>query len=153
MVASDSTKMIRTPKIPNVVIPPSEINKEGGNDNTTLNGMPRVNGLNAVPVTGQLENVTSAVRLALRALINESAINPGFSNLWTYPVNRYGQVLGVVNGSNVEGIPLFNFIVGDVGTAGFNKPNLANMSFDLPPGWSDNVQVFTPTAPFNPLNL
>lgn len=153
MAASDGTKIIRTPKIPNIVIPPSEINKEGGNDNTTLNGMPRVNGINAVPVTGMLENVTSVVRLALRALINESAINPGFSNLWTYPVNRFGQILGIVNGSNVEGIPFFNFIVGDAGTAGFNKPNMTNMSFDFPPGWSDGVQVFTPTAPFNPLNL
>jgi hypothetical protein len=149
--AVNSTKVIMTPLIPNVVIPAGEVLKEGGNDNTTINGIPKLAGLPFVPVTAQLQDANSAVRKALRALASESAIFPGFTNLWIYPINRFGQIIGKKDGTDVLGIPVYNFVVGDVGTEGLNKNNIANVSFDLAPGWSDDVEVFTPS--FDPLSL
>jgi hypothetical protein len=148
---TDSTKVILTPLIPNVVIPAGEVLKEGGNDNTTINGIPKLAGLPFVPVTAQLQDANSAVRQALKALASESAVFPGFTNLWIYPINRFGQIIGVKDGTDVKGIPAYNFIVGDVGTEGLNKANIANLSFDLAPGWSDGVEVFNPS--FDPLAL
>lgn len=153
MTAVDSTKIIGSPQIPNVVIPPGEVQKEGGNDNTTINGIPRLSGLQFVPVTANLLDADKSVRAAIRALASESAIQPGYTNLWVYMINRFGQIIGSLNGSNVEGIPVYNVVVGDTGTEGFNKTNVANLTFDLAPGWSDAVKMYTPTAPFNPLNL
>jgi len=147
IAAADATKMVLSPRIPNVVIPTNEILSEGGNDNTTLNGEPRITGIGFVGVTAQLQDVNSAIRLAIRALANESV---GDSNIWMYMVNRFGQIIAKSDGA---GIPVSNIIVGDTGTEGFNRPNIANMSMTLPAGWSDDVTLFPPTAPFNPLTI
>lgn len=153
VAASDATKIIGSPQIPNIVIPAGEVAKEGGNDNTTINGIPRLLGLQFVPVTAQLLDADKGTRAALRALASESAVQPGYTNLWAYMINRFGQIIGSLNGANVEGFPVYNVVVGDTGTEGFNKTNVANFSFDLAPGWSDNAVMYDPTAPFNPLNL
>jgi hypothetical protein len=152
LTAVDSTKVVKSPLVPNVVIPVGEVLKEGGNDNTTINGIPRLAGRGFVAVTANLQDAEAAVRTAIRALAAESALQPGYTNLWVYPVNRFGQILGVLNGSNVEGIKVYNLYVGDTGTEGLNKSNINNLTFDLEPGWSDNVKLYTPTA-FNMLNL
>ncbi|HRE52241.1 MAG TPA: hypothetical protein PK339_12515 [Flavitalea sp.] len=148
----DSTKIIKTPLLSNVVIPPGEILKEGGNDNTTINGIPRLNGRGFAPVTIQLQDAESAVRKGLRALASESALQPGFTNLEAIFVNRFGQLIYRKATDNVFGIPIYNFVVGDVGTEGFGKSNIANMSFDLAPGWSDDVAMIGVTD-FNPLTV
>ena len=147
LAASGDTKMVATPLIPNVVIPAGEILTEGGNDNTTLNGIPRLLGRGFAGVTMQLPNADKEVRSAIRKLANESK---GFTNLWMYMVNAFGQVIANADSS---GIDVYNVMVGDPGTEGFNRDNIANMRFDLAPGWADNVILHTPTAPFNPLNL
>jgi hypothetical protein len=150
LTAVDDTKVIISPYIANVVIPTGELLKEGGNDNTTINGIPRLAGKGFVAVTAALEDANAAVREAINALASESAIQPGFTNLAIYMFNRFGQIIANSDGS---AIPVYNVAIGDVGTEGFNKTNKANMSFDLAPGWSDDVTVFNPTSPFNPLNL
>jgi hypothetical protein len=91
--------------------------------------------------------LSSAILAAIRALANESV---GSSNIWAYMINRFGQIIANSDGS---GIPVYNVMVGDVGTEGFNKPNIARMSFDLAPGWSDDLIIVNPTAPFNPLTI
>jgi hypothetical protein len=150
LTATDATKIVDSPLVPNVVIPAGEVLKEGGNDNTTINGIPRLAGRGFVGVTANLTDTEAAVRTAMRALASESALQPGFTNLWVYMVNRFGQIIA---GSDGSGIDVYNVMVGDVGTEGLNKNNTNNLSFDLAPGWSDNVKVFQPTAPFNPMNL
>lgn len=144
--ATDDTKALKSPLIPNVVIPVGEILKEGGNDNTTINGIPKLSGLSFVGVTAQLQDAASDVADALRALASESAINPGYTNLTAFFVNRFGQVICNKTGTTaLEGFPVYNVCVGDVGTEGFNKPNVHNLTFDLAPGWSKNAMMYTPT--------
>jgi hypothetical protein len=149
LTASDSTKLIITPQTPGIVIPPGEILSEGGNDNTTINGIRTVTGRGYVPVTAQLKDVNAAVRTAIRALFSESGGGFG-TNLWAYFITADNLIIANSDGSGVDA---YNVIVGDVGTEGFARPNIAHMAFDLAPGWSDSLAVFTPTAPFKPLNL
>lgn len=152
MAETDDTKLILSPLIPNVVIPPGEVLKEGGNDNTTINGIPKLAGRGFVPVTAQLQDTKAAVRAALRALVAESALIPGFTNLWAYGINRFGQVIYEKSSANCLGIKIYNLYVGDTGTEGLNKSNINNLTFDLEPGWSDATATIKPTA-FNPLTL
>lgn len=149
LTAVDDTKVIKSPLIPNIVIPTGEIIKEGGNDNTTINGIPKLGGRSFVAVTAQLQDVEAAVRSALRALASESALQPGFTNLGFFMVNRFNQIIAKSDGDSID---VYNVMVGDVGTEGLNKSNVANLSFDLAPGWSDDVAIFTPTD-FQPINL
>lgn len=151
LAATDDTKIIISPYVSNFVIPPGEVLKEGGNDNTTLNGIPRLNGLGFVACTGQLQDIESAVAEALRALASESALQAGVTNLWMYMFNRFGQIITDIDSTNAPGIPVYNVCAGDTGTEGFNKSNINNFTFDLAPGWSRKVKMFTPS--FNPLTL
>lgn len=150
LTATDSTKIVITPYIAGVVIPPGEVLKEGGNDNTTINGMPRVVGLGFVPVTAQPQSLLPAVRAALLGLGAESSISPGFTNLWVYFFNQYDQIIANADGS---GFDAYNIMGADAGTEGFGKLNTMNWGFDLAGGWSKNATVYTPTAPFKPLSL
>jgi hypothetical protein len=151
LAASNDTKIIISPYVSNFVIPRGEVLKEGGNDNTTLNGIPRLNGLSAVSCTGELQDIESAVAEALRALASESAIMAGLTNLWMYMFNRFGQIITDIDSTNCPGIPVYNVCAGDTGTEGLNKSNINNLTFDLAPGWSRKVKMFTPS--FNPLTL
>lgn len=151
LAATNNTKISKSPLFPGLTLPPGEILSTGGNDNTTLNGVRQILGLSSVTVNGQLRNANKAIRAALQSLTAESAIQTGFTNLTAYFVNRFGEIIANVNGTNVTGIEIFNFVVGDPGTEGFNADNISNMSFDLAPGWSDNVEIIKPS--FNPLNL
>ena len=150
MAANDATKVVKSPYLPNVVIPRGEILKEGGNDNSTINGIPKLNGRSFVGVTMELHNANRTIRAAFRKMASQSALQPGVTRIWAYFVNRFGQIIANADGS---GFPVYNVMVGDPGTDGFNKDTIANLSFDLAPGWADNMQVFTPAAGFNPHRL
>jgi hypothetical protein len=65
LTASDSTKVVITPYIAGVVIPPGEVLKEGGNDNSTINGIPRITGLGFVPVTAQPQSLQATVQFRI----------------------------------------------------------------------------------------
>src|SRR5574343_64346 len=119
LTATDATKVVLSPLIPGMVIPPSEILENGGNDNSTINGIPELRGIGFAKVTAQLQSERADIRAALRKLAAESALTPGFTNLWAYFINKDGQVIGAKNGTNVEGFPVYNVAVGDPGTEGF----------------------------------
>jgi hypothetical protein len=150
LTAVDSTKIVLTPQIAGIVIPAGEVLKEGGNDNSTINGIPRIAGLGFVPVTAQPQSLSAAVRTALQGLGAESSLSPGYTNIWVYFFNRFGQIIANADGS---GFDAYNIMAGDAGTEGFGKLNTINFGFDLAGGWSANATVYNPTAPFNPLNL
>lgn len=151
--ASDNTKLLITPFLNNLVIPPSEPIKQGGNDNTTLNGVPMLEGLGFVTCTAQLRNVSSEAAKALRALAAESAIQPGVTNIEGIFFNRPGKVIIDKTGTtSLAGFKLYNFIVSDAGTEGLNKDNVFNISWDMEGGWSENFQMYKPTD-YNPLTL
>ncbi len=147
LAAVDDTKIVKTPRLPNVIVPPGEVLTEGGNDNTTLDGIPRLLGRGFSGVTIDLQDLPPAILSGIRALANESV---GNSNIWMYMINLRGQIIANNDGS---GIPVYNIMVGDLGSEGFNRPNIARMSFGLAPGWSDDIDMFAPTAPFNPLTI
>ena len=151
LAADDDTKLVITPYITNLVIPQGTLLTEGGNDNTTLNGIPVARGYGFVGVTAQLKNVPADVALALRTLTPESTLNGG-TNLWVYFFNRNGSVIGDLENSFVAGFKVYNLFISDVGSAGFQQDNIFDISFSMTGGWSDNFAMYTPTA-FNPLNL
>lgn len=154
LAAADNTKLLITPWLANFIIPNSEPLKEGGNDNTTINGIPKLNGLGFVNVTFQMKNVEAATAQAMRALASESANSvAGTTNLEGFFFPKDGRiVVDNPSSTNVVGFKLYNFIVSDVGTEGLNKDNNFNCSFDLEPMWSKTFKVLTPTD-WNPLSV
>lgn len=152
--ASDDTKIVVLPYIGNIVIPVGEPIKSGGNDNTTIGGVPRLEGLPFVSVTGAyIEDYDAASIDPLRtALATESSLN-GDSNLEGFFVNRFGKV-GAINPSSTTlyGVKLHNIVIGDASSEGLGKPTRYPVSFDLAPGWSEGFKLFTPTD-YNALTI
>jgi hypothetical protein len=146
LTAVDATKLIVSPYLANVVIPPNEILKEGGNDNTTINGIPQFRGLGAVGGTALLRNAPATVAAAIGAITPETSVQPGQTNIEAIFVQKDGKIIGANPSSTVfVGFPLYNLVITDVSTEGFGKDNVYNISFDLAPGWSDKHTMLTPT--------
>ncbi len=144
--AIDDTKLIVSPLLSNVIIPPNEILKEGGNDNTTLNGVPQFRGLGFAGGTAQLRNAPGTVAAAIGAITPESSVQPGQTNIEAIFVQKDGKIIGrVPTGVEFHGFSIYNFVITDVSSEGFGRDNVYNISFDLAPGWSDNHTMLTPT--------
>lgn len=147
LTASNATKVIVSPHLTNLVIPPSEALTEGGNDNTTLNGMTRLMGGSNVTVTAELRNASAEAILALKALTSESAIMAGFSNLSGFFFNKDGKIIH----NDLFGFDIFNFFISDPGSEGYLKDNVCTVRFEMKYGWADAAALSSPS--FNPLNL
>lgn len=152
--AADGTKLLISPWLADFKIPNSEPLKEGGNDNTTINGIPKLNGFGFVTVPFELRNVEASTAQAMRALASESANSvPGTTNIEVIFFLKDGRIV-VDNPSGVVaiGFKAYNFAVSDVGTEGLNKDNTFKCSFDLEPLWSKTFKALTPTD-WNPLTV
>lgn len=153
LTETDDTKLIVSPFISNLVIPTTEALKEGGNDNTTINGVPILRGLGFAAATGQIKNISAATAAAIRAITPETAVQPGQTDIEVMFVNKDGKVIAQNPSSTlVTGFPIYNLVLTDVGSEGFGKDNVHNLSFDLAPGWSEKHAMYTPTD-YNALTI
>lgn len=151
LTADDDTKITVTPYFAGLVIPASEGQFEGGNDNTTISGVRLYKGENGVTVTGVFRNLPSDVRAALRTYSQESLSSVGATNLTVFMFTRPGleKIIAKKVGTTYKGIPVYNFRIASIGSEGFNSDNVINFSFDLLPDWDEDVEVISPS--FNPL--
>ena len=154
---TDETKIVISPPILDFKIPTNEIIKEGGNDNTTIGGVPEVKGLGFCDVTGLLKNINAATHAAMKALMPYS-MSPmaGVSQLQVYLFtadNRVLYVEGATSGQSkyADGIVAYNLTVSDRGSEGHNQHTISNFSMQFKGGWSDNVKIVD--LDFDPLTL
>jgi hypothetical protein len=152
LAAVAGTKVTITPIFANLVIPNSEPQTTGGNDNTTFNGIPQYNGEGFVLVTGTFYNLPAEAKRDMDLYPQESlASNIGATDLTVFPFNKNGQGAAIVDQplTGYWGIPVYNFRISSRGSAGFNAPDTHQFSFTLPGDWDRYVQLYTPT--FDPL--
>lgn len=145
IAAADDEKIVVSPFFAGMEIPQSEEQVEGGNDNSTINGIEVYKGEGFVKVTGQMKGLSKEQYNALRKLSAESVASLGTAALTVYLFNRFGQIVSLAD----QGIPVFNFRISSVGSAGFNAENVYNFSFSLAPEWDANVVMVKPE--FDPL--
>lgn len=145
--ATDDTKLLVSPWMENFTFPVAEPLKEGGNDNSTLNGVPRLLGLPFVPFTGiTMADVAASTAQAMRALASESTGVAGTTNLEAFFVTKDGSIVGNNPSSTVfYGFPIYNFCVTDLSSQGFNQRTLYGVTFDMAPLWSKTFTILTPT--------
>ena len=151
---TDGTKHVISPLFSNLVIPPSEALEEGGNDNTTVNGVPVYLGEGVVQVTGFFRNLPPAVKDELELLSCESdASAAGSAQLGAYLINRAGDIFNKEDATpDPYPLEIFNFRLGTRGTEGFAKDDITPFSFYLPAGWDTGLVVEKrATLDFNPL--
>lgn len=141
--ASDDTKVVITPFVRNLIMEPGDFITTGGGDNTTLNGIQEIEGLNPTLVTGQFKSISPAQEKALKDLVCHS--------LRAYLYNGDGKIINEKFGDTKNrGFKVHGLGVKDRRNAGFGTKDTVDIQFSLPPGWSENLEISTPQD-FNPL--
>lgn len=144
--ASAGTKVTVTPFLENVIVPPIEAITEGGDDNTTLDGMPIVTGATIVQVTGNFRSITAAILTVLKKYNCEP-------DLTVYLINEFGYIIGwSVGGTTFQGIDINNWFIADGGSEGKNTHDKTMFRWNLRYGWRDNLVIVKP-ADFNGRDL
>lgn len=149
LAANDASKIVISPVLNDFKISKSEILTEGGNDNTTVNGMPQINGLGPAKATALLKSIQDACKQALQALFPYSQIQPGITNLIGWFINSQNQI---ISGADGAGFDIFGLAIGDPGTEGYAKHDESDFQFSLKPGWSDG-RIIQAATDFDYLKL
>jgi hypothetical protein len=135
------TKVISTPYLENFIIPRPEPIKEGGGDNTTIDGMEIIMGAGPVTVTADISECPASVIAQLKAVICE--VGP----LAAIFINQYGKIIcnQVTVGDKWNGFPIYSPFVTDADNQGLNKRDKALFTFSMAYGWRDAAVILTPT--------
>lgn len=145
MSAVDDTKIVVTPLIGgDPVIEAGEAITNGGGDNSTLNGVEEVEGINPSDFSCIFKSLPSTVEKAMKALICEP-------NLRVYFFLQGGKIaVQEVSAPEYEGFLLSGQpFISDRNNAGYGTKDTVSMSFSLAEGWSDDLVIIEPN--FNPL--
>jgi hypothetical protein len=144
--ASDDTKAQITPFVYSPVITAGDSITNGGGDNSTLNGVSELVGVNASNFSALFKGLNSASISELVAYACEN-------NLVAYFCNKAQDIIcaETVLGSAVyTGISIQELFVGDKTNNGLATKDENAITFAIPDGWSKTVKVIKPV--FNPLS-
>ncbi len=138
--AVDATKIQFSPQFcESLVIPPIEAITEGGDDNSTVDGIENVIGAGNAVVIGMFRSIPGSALLELKAYNCEL-------NLTIYLVNENGQVIGhSEDGTTFEGIPIDGYFIGDGGNEGKNTEDKTSFRWSFRYGWRDKLAYVTGT--------
>lgn len=136
--ATDSTKVVSTPFFENFVLPAVEAITEGGDDNTTLDGVAVVVGQTTPIATGNFRSLPSAIFEAIQLYNCEK-------DLTVYMINEFGKIIGYsANGTTFQGIPVSEFYIGDKSINGKNTQDKNMFRVAFRAGWSKKIKLVTP---------
>lgn len=148
LTAGNDAKIVVTPLIGgDPVIEAGDKITTGGGDNSTLNGVEELEGVNPSNFSAVFKSLSSITEQQIKKLICEK-------NLVVYLFLQGGNIAcvssDVINaGVKLNGFPCESVFLSDRNNAGFGTKDTFNFSFALPAGWSENLVIFKPN--FNPL--
>ncbi|QHB40970.1 major head protein [Flavobacterium phage vB_FspS_tant8-1] len=144
MTATDNTKIVVTPIIGgDPVIEAGEAITNGGGDNSTMNGVEEVEGVNPSSFSCIFKSLPATTEKAMKKLMCEK-------NLVVYLFLQGGRIAVVkVSADQKKGFPIQSVFVSDRSNSGYGSKDMVNMSFQLSEGWSDDLEIVKPN--FNPL--
>lgn len=141
--ATNDTKVITTPFIRDVKVTSGDFITEGGGDNTTLNGIEEITGVNPTKVTGMFKSITPEQEKALKKLMCHPLV--------AYFINQNGDIFGKkITDTKTSGFYLQALGVKDRSNEGFGTKDTNELQFSIPARWSENIVRISP-ADFNAL--
>lgn len=143
--ATDGTKAQVTPFIYAPTITAGDSITNGGGDNSTLNGVAELVGVNSSAFEGLFKglNATAISELVAYACEND---------LVAYFINKSQKIIcaeTTLASAVYTGIGIQELFIGDKSNLGLATKDENKISFAIPDGWSKTVKVITPV--FNPL--
>jgi hypothetical protein len=144
MAATDNTKIVITPLIgANPTIEPGDAITSGGGDNSTLNGVEEVEGVNPSAFSCEFKELSPAIEKAMKTLLCEKSLT-------VYLILQGGKIAVVeIDTDKYKGFGIQSPFLSDRGNQGYATKDTHTMSFSLAAGWSEDLVIITPN--FNPL--
>lgn len=143
--ATDDTKIVFTPIVRSAIIEPGDAITTGGSDNSTLNGVEEIEGVNPSNFTGIFKSISPAVEKQLKALICET----GLTVYFFLSGGRIAAKNITAPTAGKKGFEIQSFFVSDRNNQGFGTKDTNNVRFSLAEGWSEDLIIVTPN--FNPI--
>ena len=135
------TKIQSTPYMENAVVPPAEMQFEGGGTNETLDGQPIPTMPSPIQVTGRFRSLPADIFTALETYNCEL-------NLSVYLVNGDGVIWGwkpaTGSGTTFQGIDIGRWTITDGGNEGYGTYDLTPFAFSLRYGWRKRLVAVKP---------
>lgn len=137
--AVDSTKVQVTPFFEGFTITGVTALKEGGDDNSTLDGVAIVTGQSTPIANGNFRSLPVNVFESLEKYNGEP-------NLTVWFITEFGKIWGhSENGTTFEGVPITEWFIGDKEVLGKNTNNKNMFTFALRAGWTKKLKAVVPT--------
>lgn len=152
LAKTDAEKIIISPFISNIIIPESEEQTQGGNDNTTFGGVEEYLGEGSTKVIGGLKGAPSEVKRGMKKLTKYSLAEVGASNLKAMYILRNNRVLYTyteADPTTPRGFETYNFSISDSGSEGLNSKKTNSVRWSHLCGWDDYEVVTTPDFKVN----
>lgn len=145
LVAVGVTKVVVSPFIGgDPIITPGEMKVEGGGDNSTLNGVEIVTGTDPSVFTCNFKGLTPAQEAALKTLLCENELD-------AYFLTENDKIVAKKNATDdYSGIRVYSVYTGDRNNQGFGTSDMNAFKFSMKAGWSETIDIVTPTD-FSPL--
>lgn len=145
--ASDGTKIVVTPLISaDPTITAGDAITTGGGDNSTLNGIEENEGTNPSPFSATFKSLAPATEKALKAIVCEP-------DLVVYFFLQGGRIAAKkIADGEFTGFAAQSPFVSDKTNLGFGTKDTNLLTFQLPAGWSEDLEIFDAAdLDFNPL--
>lgn len=143
------TKIQSSPFVENVVIPPAEMQFEGGGTNETIDGQPIPTMPSPIQVTGRIRSLPATLFESLEKYNCEL-------NLSVYLVNGDGVIWGwkpaTGAGTTFQGIDIGRWTITDGGNEGYATYDQTPFAFTFRYGWRKRLVAVKP-ADFNGRDL
>lgn len=144
MVAVDDTKIVVTPLIGGEpTIEAGDAITNGGGDNSTLNGVEEVEGVNPSLFSAIFKSLSPENEKALKALMCEKQLN-------VYFFLQGGRIaMKTITADQTTGFVSRSIFISDRNNAGYGSKDTHSFRFNLVEGWSEDLIIIDPT--FDPL--
>lgn len=144
MTAADDTKVVVTPLIGGEpTIESGDAITNGGGDNSTLNGVEEVEGVNPSLFSCIFKSMSPANEKNMKALMCEK-------QLQVYFFLQGGRIATFkIAVDQYKGFVARSIFISDRNNAGYGSKDTHQFRFNLVEGWSEDLEIITPN--FNPL--
>lgn len=139
LAASSPQKACITPFIDAFKLEATKTITEGGNDNSTANGAPRVKAVTFAQGSGKCSAVPQALIDEFNKLTAKSGNFQQGTRLGAYLVYDGAAIRGMKDG---KPIPIYNVIFTDPAQGGLGASDDYDLEFNFLGGWSTNTKVF-----------
>lgn len=135
----DAGLVVITPFLENFEISATTPLTNGGNDTSTPNGAPRLQGTSFAAGKARISGASSAQIQQLRTLTAKTGNFQHGTRLGVYLLHEENGITCI---SDFKPIPIYNFFVGDAKKGGsIGQPNEHEIEFHFLGGWSTNESV------------